>query len=251
MEKKRIALCLHGLASGVNCKGKKIQFDLGYKYIKSELLDPYADRIDVFVHCWNPEMESKIQKLYQPKKFHCHPRNNRGLVLKGIKNKGKYPMFSNLYSYYQVDLLRQEYQKENNMTFVRVIHTRFDIKLKINRSLDTYPTDRLYILSPTATQRASSLNQEYYKKGYTDIEIFKERKYFLDYLFMGNDEIMTYLTKMYFSADKIMSEKGTINIHNISAKYLIKGSFPIDTLNEEEFYAFIFTSGILAQEPKT
>lgn len=241
----RIALCLHGLASGVNCKGRKIQFNFGYKYLKSELLEPYADRIDVFVHCWNPEMKSKIDELYHPKKSKYHPAKNRDLVLKGIKNVSKYPMFSNLYSFYEADLLRQEYQKENSFVYDCVIHTRFDIKIKINRSLDTYSTDRLYVIS-RKNIKIEALNQ-----GLTDLDIFRAKQWFCDYLFMGNDEIMTHLTKIYFSADRILKERGNPNTHRVFGKYLSTSPYPIETIKEEDFYVNIFTRFVLEQESKS
>lgn len=60
---KRIALCLHGKYNNrLSCQSG----DDGSSYIKEVLLDKYTEfDIDVFIHCWNVDLQKKITKIYQ------------------------------------------------------------------------------------------------------------------------------------------------------------------------------------------
>ncbi|MES2677049.1 MAG: hypothetical protein V4612_01870 [Pseudomonadota bacterium] len=59
---KKIALCLHGK---YNNRLSSQSGDDGSLYIKEVLLDKYPDfEIDVFVHCWDVELQEKITKIY-------------------------------------------------------------------------------------------------------------------------------------------------------------------------------------------
>lgn len=60
----RIALCLYGY---FNNRRNKNAGELGYKYIKSNIMDKASD-IDVFIHSWEKDNETYINSLYSPKK---------------------------------------------------------------------------------------------------------------------------------------------------------------------------------------
>ncbi len=63
MPKKKIALCLHGK---YNNRLSSQSGDEGSLYIKEMLLDKYSDcDIDVFIHCWDLDLQEKITKIYQ------------------------------------------------------------------------------------------------------------------------------------------------------------------------------------------
>lgn len=145
----KLALCLHGLSAGINRKGHPIRFELGYEYIKKFILNSYD--VDVFIHTWNTENKEKLIEYYKPKKSIFYGANNYNLVTKNVvqANKKIYSMLSNLYSYSEVDKLRQKYEEEEKMIYDCVIHTRFDIFLNIKKGFEYYDMDKFYILDFT------------------------------------------------------------------------------------------------------
>ena len=165
----KIALCLHGLSYGNNDKrARPILFDIGYKYIKTELLDKYD--VDVFVHTWDTGNKEKILKYYNPKKS-CFVGKRK------IKNR----QMSSLFSYRESNNLRKEYEKENNIKYDTVILTRFDIALKINKKLEQFDMSRFYF--PDA--------MTFHPKGTKDVintDFFKSFRYMIELLLMSNGE---------------------------------------------------------------
>tara|TARA_R110000796_G_scaffold54835_2_gene128106 strand:+ start:10112 stop:10936 length:825 start_codon:yes stop_codon:yes gene_type:complete len=61
----KTALCLHGYF-GTLSTGDFTTAAGGYEHIKERVFSK-VDSVDVFVHCWQPEFEEQIEKLYNPK----------------------------------------------------------------------------------------------------------------------------------------------------------------------------------------
>jgi len=180
----KFALCLHGLSAKSNDKKKKlILLDIGYKYIKTELLDKYD--IDVFVHTWDNENEEKIMKYYNPKK-------SIFVGERSIKNR----YLSSLYSYKMVNNLRKQYEKENKMKYDSVILTRFDLAIKIYRNLETFDMNKFYICE------ARLLNTEYEYE--STIEFYKSFGFMNDLILMSNGENIDKWCEFYNHYDKFV-----------------------------------------------
>tara|TARA_R110001583_G_scaffold192758_1_gene359708 strand:+ start:2385 stop:3209 length:825 start_codon:yes stop_codon:yes gene_type:complete len=61
----KVALCLHGYF-GTLSTGDFTTAAGGYEHIQERVYSK-VDNVDVFVHCWQPEFEEQIEKLYKPK----------------------------------------------------------------------------------------------------------------------------------------------------------------------------------------
>ena len=61
----KTAICLHGYFGTVSTGN--FSTSTGGYYHLMERVKPFCESVDFFVHCWQPEMESKIVKLYNPK----------------------------------------------------------------------------------------------------------------------------------------------------------------------------------------
>ena len=136
----KFALCLHGLSGGINYKNRKIDHTTGYKCFKKYLLDKYD--VDVFLHSYTVDMKNTLCKQYKPKLYKFE--NNRIFCDEPITSY-KNSSYSNWYSYKVVDNLRQLYEKENNFKYDCVIHSRFDVYIEINKNLEEYDMDNIYI----------------------------------------------------------------------------------------------------------
>lgn len=68
----KIAICLHGLASGSNSKGKRVYSDVGYLCYTREIIERYrrmGHPVDIFCHSWSVDVKDQIIKWYQPTKY--------------------------------------------------------------------------------------------------------------------------------------------------------------------------------------
>ena len=216
----KFALCLHGLSASNNDKNKKpILFDVGYKFIKTELLDKYD--MDVFVHTWDKGNKEKIMKYYNPKK-------SKFVGKRSISNR----YMSSLYSYMKVNELRKEYEKENDMKYDCIILTRFDLAIKVNKNLETYDMSKFYICeTPLSNTKYEST-----------IEFYKSFGYMNDLLLMSNGDNIDKWCQFYYHYNKVvkMVKSGYIitlnkkvpvrNLgHHVFMKYMMH---PMSGLNE-------------------
>jgi len=61
----KVAVCLHGYFGTVST-GDFTTSAAGYENVKESILSK-VDNVDFYVHCWQPEMEEQVRKLYNPK----------------------------------------------------------------------------------------------------------------------------------------------------------------------------------------
>lgn len=127
----KVALCLHGLFNSTTDKTSN-GYD-GYQHIKKHILD-VADT-DVFVHSWEHDQMSEINKLYNPKlslfegqKDFSNLISDRGLDT--LERTPRYPqsVLSHFYSIQQVFKLLYDSGNQYDI----VIKARFDLG-RINR----------------------------------------------------------------------------------------------------------------------
>ena len=127
----RTALCLSGKVG--NTIGKsgyhKSEFrvlEKGYQHYKRHLLD--KNNIDVFVHCWDTELSSEIEKLYSPiaSVYQDQIKFKIPDYVKG-ESLRKQNHYSRWYSNMAVNNLKKEYENKNNFKYDFVMTTRFDL----------------------------------------------------------------------------------------------------------------------------
>jgi hypothetical protein len=155
----KFALCLHGLSHGNNDKrNNPIMYDLGYKMIKTELLDKYD--IDVFVHTWNAGGKEKILRDYSPKKWIIGDKVNHGGTPRPRQS-------SNLCSYTKSNQLRKDYEEEMGFKYDCVILTRFDLVLSLNMDLCELDMSKFYF---PATYKSPQWTFQYHKDAFYMME---------------------------------------------------------------------------------
>mgnify|MGYP003385014898 FL=1 len=144
----KIALCLSGKVG--NTKGKSGYYQSeykvlkkGYDHYKKHIID--VNDIDVFVHCWDTELEDDINSLYKPKDIIVEKQ-----VIFDIPNyvKGEYQRKQNHYSRgfsnMKVNNLCCDFSQKNNIKYDFVMTTRFDLAFETDIIFDDYDTNKFY-----------------------------------------------------------------------------------------------------------
>jgi len=130
----KIALCLHGIASGFNDSGVPVSFGEGVESIKENILNKYD--VDVFYHTWSKDAEENLNKDYKPKKYtveeqikFSHPfsaGSTQYSFTPEIQTKLQ-SIYSRWYSFMKSIELKKEFEKENDIEYDFVMSSRFDI----------------------------------------------------------------------------------------------------------------------------
>ena len=139
----RLALCLHGYFGTVSTGDYSTVYG-GLDHLREQIYSK-CNNVDVFVHCWQPQYESLVNKFYSPvvSRFEDQIDFDKVCVENGVsqeyidegfpRNQTMYNnattsrILSFYYSRAQSLNLRKKYEKENNFTYDWVITTRFDI----------------------------------------------------------------------------------------------------------------------------
>jgi len=129
---KKIALCLSGYFDSLNDNTSK-GLD-GFNYLQKHILNKYDS--DIFIHCWQPELQDKILKLYNPQQYCFEKQINFSELVKlnglsHLVNQPRLPetVFSHFYSVQSSFKLLYSQEKKYDI----VIKSRFDIG-RINRN---------------------------------------------------------------------------------------------------------------------
>jgi hypothetical protein len=143
MSEQKIALCLHGYFGTLSENNFETSAG-GYEHIKERLLSNNINT-DVFVHCWQPEYESKINEYYQPVESKLEKQIDFDAVckLQGIsqsyidegfpRNQTMYrnAIASRILSFYysRCEALNMaiNHAKKNGFEYDWIVTTRFDI----------------------------------------------------------------------------------------------------------------------------
>jgi hypothetical protein len=102
--------------------------------------------VDVFIHCWNTDLETQLVELYSPKKY-CFENNeiyNEEILQKTV-NREDFSGISQALTMRKSIELMQEYENENNFKYHLVILYRPDVMLWKDMVLDEYNTDLIYV----------------------------------------------------------------------------------------------------------
>jgi len=158
----KVALCLHGLASGHNRKSLSIDWKLGYKHYQKYILLPNKS-VDIFLHTPNLDQQKAICEEYKPKlaKFETEKTTRKTARNKSICNRW--------YSLRQSVLLKQEFEHKNNFIYDWVMLGRFDIAWQTKVIFSNFNPNFFYIpyWEQAYTKEDRIINpNDYYKGGY-------------------------------------------------------------------------------------
>lgn len=129
--------------------GQPRSYKIGHEYIRKNLLDVYD--VDVFYHTWfNDTVDfDEIEHLYEPKNLVVEKPLPNVYAEKYPRIPGpKFPAYftvSAFYSIYTANLLKQQYEKENNFEYDWVVRIRFDYALNGDPDFLTKDNTKLYI----------------------------------------------------------------------------------------------------------
>ena len=145
MKIKKVALCLSGLIGSDRKfgEGKYINYHLTKDYFDKNINDDLVE-IDYFLHCWNTDLEKKINKLYKPKKSIFEPPLEKE---QNISSK-QYSLISSHYSKKSVVKLKRKFEQSKGFIYDIVILTRFDILIKKKLDYNELKKDKFYVVGP-------------------------------------------------------------------------------------------------------
>jgi len=144
----RVALCLSGkigntLGKSGNHMSESKVLQKGFEHYKRHILD--KNDIDVFIHCWDKELEEETKTLYEPKKsiFEDQVYFTIPEYVKGDSNR-KNNHYSRWYSNREANRIREEYENENNFKYDFVMTTRFDLAWETDILFQDFEDGKFY-----------------------------------------------------------------------------------------------------------
>ena len=144
----KIALCFSGKIG--NSHGKSGNHDSefkvlkkGFDHYKRHLID--KNMVDVFIHCWDKELETETRSLYKPVSatFEDQVYFDVPEYVKGDPNR-KNNHYSRWYSNMQVNRMREEYEKKNDIKYDFVMTSRFDLSWETDIDFGDFDSDIFY-----------------------------------------------------------------------------------------------------------
>ena len=194
----RIAICL----SGKSILYKKNYNSLFYNIIKDK-------NVDIFLHTWNNDYISEIINVYKPVRYEIENFTDE-FILNNIKNKKliekyknkEYPWYSNTnslgqyYSLNKCNILKKEYEQDNNFKYDIVVRCRLDLNF---------------------TDNADIFNQLELNKLYHSNKI--SSNWLNDQFFFSNSNIMDIATDIFNNVDKYFDEDIIIFSENTYQKH--------------------------------
>ncbi len=246
----KIALCLSGkvgntLGKSGNHKSELKVLVKGHEHYQRHIID--KNDVDVFVHCWDTELEQDIEKLYSPKKSQYQEQ-----IIFEIPNYVKGPTsrknnhYSRWYSNFRVNQLRKEYEEQNNFEYDFVMTTRFDLAWETDISFSKYEQDKFYagnwsaVLDPSGEDLFKGGRGPLYDIINAKHPILKSLKLvekgyphtaegFLDLWFFSNSENSTKFFDLYNNLNEytkrgncLTDSKGQISNHHLTKHHLQK-----------------------------
>lgn len=158
MQRKRAALCLRGAVakrSGhfylvgdlYNDTTPYIKYTSVYKCIMKHIVDanPEYD-IDIFIHCWNKDLQDDIVSLYKPVKYLFEDNN---IYAEEIQSHCVDPKdfggISHSLSIRKVLEMQEEYSKENSVAYDLIVLFRPDVLLWKDMPFSNYDLNYFYV----------------------------------------------------------------------------------------------------------
>lgn len=225
----KIAILMHGLAGSSNKYGTGDQFDvsISHKHFVENIMNVNPDcEIDIFMHSWTTDHEKTVKDLYKPKKsvfedqIHFDfkyivgnpnlPMNEGSTtngVFFGMENIRFHSLYSRWYSALIANQLKNEYEKENNITYDLVMLTRYDLAYLEPFVFKSMNKEKITIIPPISNHGIHDL------------------------FFISNKPFMNRICEMFEELKKINHFPGWhIHSHFLTARLIIS-SFGLDSLS--------------------
>jgi hypothetical protein len=206
-------------------------FETNKKVIKEGIYEEsFYKNFDKLIKKLNPKLykienDDLLLNIYE-NEFYNFPT----FLLKEQASK-KHILFQ-LYSIYQADLLRREYQKTNNFIYDAIVKFRFDLKIEHfeHRELKLFTENNLYknmILTPnnkchphpggSCCKICMDNNDIFVKSKYTTFYIHKEEHFadICDIFSIGSDTSMTQYSNAFINCKNIYSKLYPITKNNL------------------------------------
>jgi len=153
----KVAICLSGATSKIGerfltqgslyNKGEYVNVEVCYNSIIKHIVQPSANCIfDFFIHSWNEDLEEKLVSLYKPQRFLFENNSiyNHEITSK-ITKPADFAGASKALSMQKSILLLEQYQREYNFEYERIIVYRPDIILLKDINLNNYDQSKIYV----------------------------------------------------------------------------------------------------------
>jgi|APGre2960657373_1045057.scaffolds.fasta_scaffold00465_3 hypothetical protein len=215
----KIALCLHGLFNSLQ-DDHSDGFN-GHIYIKKNILNKFDT--DVFIHSWEPDKQSLLEILYQPKAAIFEPQKDFSELIKerGLDKLEGCPrppqsVLSHLYSVTEV--MKLPYQQPNTKYDI-IIKSRFDLGM-INRRfagpfnpVNPYPVQCINLQTDIEKGRLYNANWNHFHMGPADMWLYGSPDVMVEFttLFSFLDEQMKIDSEFHKFATDIEGNKGDLS----------------------------------------
>jgi len=151
MSKTRVALCMRGAISklfgpfvkkdAIYQQCDYVNYRACFESIRRHIIEPNKEKydFDIFLHCWNPDLESDIVQLYKPKsyKFELNTDYNDE-ISKKCRVTEEFAGISQALTLKRVIEIKEEYEKENGFEYDKIILYRYDMLLWKDILLENY-----------------------------------------------------------------------------------------------------------------
>lgn len=158
MSRKKAALCIRGglskssgrfLHAGdlYNDTTKYIKYTSVYKSILKHIIqaNPEYD-VDVFIHCWNEDLQDNIISLYNPVKYLFENNNKYTDEITSLcSNRDDFGGISHSLSIRKVLELQEEYSNANNIQYDIVVLFRPDVLIWKDMIFSKYDLNYFYV----------------------------------------------------------------------------------------------------------
>lgn len=146
----RVALCLHGLVgnivgkSGDSNMGSDVVLKIAHQHWDRFFISPY--NCDVFIHSWNVDLKSDMNKLFNPKNIITEEQRKFNIPewIPGEPQR-KQNHYSKWYSNQKSVELMSQYERDNKINYDLAIIGRFDIAWRKGIDLDSLNGKTFYI----------------------------------------------------------------------------------------------------------
>lgn len=189
----KIALCFYGCAPLETLRGKmknQIKWDIPQQQWLKYVIEP-NDNIDIFMHCWTPNVKEDYVKKFKPKKYVFEPPKKfpitrRQRIMDYNKTNDEI-MQSVHYSIQQSLKLKQQYEIENNFVYNVVMIARMDVVWFEKVDFSQFNTNYIHI---------PPWNYAY------DVNKYRPMDYILDYFIITNSELANKIGDLYNNIHK-------------------------------------------------
>tara|TARA_Y100000589_G_scaffold332133_1_gene389584 strand:+ start:5802 stop:6647 length:846 start_codon:yes stop_codon:yes gene_type:complete len=145
----KVALCLSGTIGsigGPSEKGYKSDVRIlmkAYEHYKRHIID--KNNVDIFIHCWDKDLEFDIKMLYKPVSYKIEKQIKFKFprYVKGRGGRGQ-SHYSRWYSNMIVNDLRRKYEQVNKFTYDYVMTTRFDLAFETDLIFSKFDNNYFY-----------------------------------------------------------------------------------------------------------